>query len=63
MRLFPTAEPMRWQRAALECIQEAAEAFVVSFLSDANLAAHHAGRVTLMVKDVRLVYMVKNRLM
>jgi histone H3 len=36
-------------------IQEATEAFVVSLLSDANLTALHANRVTAMPRDLQLV--------
>jgi histone H3/H4 len=51
----PKAHDFRWQGEALECLQEAAEAYVVHFLADANLAAHHAKRVTLMVRDLELI--------
>ena len=51
----PHAIEFRWHRQALECLQEAAEAFLVSFLSDSNLAALHAKRVTLMVRDMHLI--------
>lgn len=55
----PQAVQFRWHRQALECIQEAAEAFLVAFLSDANLAAIHAKRVTLMIKDMLLIRTLK----
>ena len=55
LRMYPGGEGIRWQRAALECIQEAAEAYLVSFLSDANLAAIHSRRVTLMPRDMHLI--------
>ena len=47
-------EGLRWQASALAALQEATEAFVVSLLSDGNLCALHAHRVTLMAKDVHL---------
>ena len=47
--------PMRWQKAALECLQEATEAFIVNLLADSNLLCHHAKRVTLMQRDMRLL--------
>ena len=46
---------LRFQASAVAAIQEATEAFVVSLLSDANLAALHASRVTAMPRDLQLV--------
>ncbi|KAL3269713.1 hypothetical protein HHI36_008773 [Cryptolaemus montrouzieri] len=40
---------------ALQCIQEAAELYLVCLFSDCNLAAHHANRKTINVKDMGLV--------
>ena len=45
---------MRFQGSTIICLQEAAEAFLVSPLEDANLCAIHAKRVTIMPKDVQL---------
>jgi histone H3 len=45
---------LRFQASALAALQEAAEAFVVQRFEDANLCAIHAGRVTVMVKDLQL---------
>lgn len=44
-----------WQQSAIECLQEASEAYVVSFLSDAYLCSLHAKRVTLMHQDFSLI--------
>jgi len=44
----------RWQSAALSALQEATEAYVVAMLSDANLCALHARRVTVMPRDIHL---------
>lgn len=44
-----------WQKAAIECLQEASEAYVISFLSDAYLCSLHAKRVTLMPRDMNLI--------
>ena len=46
---------LRWQAKALFLLQQAAEAYVVGFLSGVNLAAIHCKRETIMVKDMHLV--------
>lgn len=45
---------MRFQKSALEALQEAAEAYLVALFEDANLCAIHAKRVTITPKDTRL---------
>ena len=45
---------LHFQGSAIICLQEAAEAFLVSLLEDANLCAIHAKRVTIMPKDIQL---------
>ena len=45
---------IRWQSSALLALQEAAEAHLTSLFDDANHCAIHAGRVTVMPKDVQL---------
>ena len=47
-------EGLRWQASAVAAMQESTEAFAVGLLSDANLCALHAKRVTLQVRDVQL---------
>lgn len=44
----------RWQRAAVEALQEATEAFMVHRFEDTNACAIHGGRVTIMPKDMSL---------
>jgi len=44
----------RYQKTALMALQEAAEAYMVSLFEDINAAAIHAGRTTVMVKDLHL---------
>ena len=51
----PHAAEFRWQKAALEAIQEAAEAYIVNYLADSVLLSYHAKRITLMAKDMKLV--------
>jgi histone H3/H4 len=50
-----TKEGYRFQKAAIDCIQEAAEAYIVFILSEANLCAIHGKRVTVMPKDLLLL--------
>ena len=45
---------LRFQSAAILCLQEAAEAYLVRLFNDANLCAIHARRVTIMPKDILL---------
>ena len=40
-----TTSGVRWQRGALEALQEAAEAYLVAMFEDTNLYAIHAKRV------------------
>jgi histone H3/H4 len=49
----------RIQAFALECLQQAAEMYLVHMFEDANLAAIHAKRVTIMQKDVDLARHIK----
>lgn len=46
---------LRFQASAVAAIQEATESFVISLLSDSNLVALHANRVTAMPRDLQLV--------
>ena len=50
---------MRFQGSAIICLQEAAEAYLVSLLEDTNLCAIHAKRVTIMPKDVQLARRIR----
>ena len=45
---------LRFQSAAILCLQEAAEAYLVKLFDDTNLCAIHARRVTIMPKDIQL---------
>ena len=47
-------EERRWTADAMEALQEASEAWLVGLFADANLCAIHAGRVTVMPKDMHL---------
>ncbi|CAG2110592.1 unnamed protein product [Medioppia subpectinata] len=45
---------LKFQSAALSCLQEAAEAYIVGLFEDTNLCAIHARRVTIMPRDIQL---------
>lgn len=45
---------LRFQASAVAALQEAAEAYLVGLFEDANLAAIHTKRVTVMPKDMQL---------
>ncbi|KAI9336995.1 histone-fold-containing protein, partial [Obelidium mucronatum] len=55
IELFTEARGIRFAAQALECIQDAAEAYLVTLMEDANRVAIHAKRVTLFPTDIRLV--------
>ena len=53
IQLFKTN--VRFQAAALDALQDAAKAYLVGLLEDANLCCIHSRCVTLMPKDIQLV--------
>ena len=50
---------LRFQSAAILCLQEAAEAYLVWLFDDANLCAIHARRVTILPKDIQLARRIR----
>ncbi len=50
---------LRWQSHALQAMQEALEAYLVSLFDDTNLCAIHAKRVTIMPKDMQLARRIR----
>ena len=46
---------LHFQGHAIICLQEAAEAYIVGLMEDANLCTIHAKRVTIMPRDIQLV--------
>lgn len=50
---------LRFASLAIEALQEAAEAYLVGLFEDANLAAIHAKRVTVMPKDLQLARRIR----
>ncbi len=51
---------LRFQSTAIEALQEASEAYLVTLFENANLASIHAKRITVMSKDLRLVQRIRN---
>lgn len=52
--------PMKYQVAALQALQEAAEAYLVYLFEDTNLCCIHARRVTIMPRDIQLARRIRN---
>ena len=50
---------IRFQSGAIMALQEALEAYLVGLLKDANLCTVHAKRVTIMPKDIQLVWQIR----
>lgn len=50
---------LRFQRAAIAALQEAAEAYLCDMFDDTNLCAIHAGRVTISPKDMHLARRIR----
>ena len=57
----PGGKEYRWQARTLFVLQQAAEAYMVAYLCDANLLAIHAKRSTIMEKDMVLVRRMRGR--
>ena len=50
---------LRFQSSAINALQEAAEAYLVSLFEDTNLCNIHAKRVTIMPKDIQLARRIR----
>lgn len=50
----------KFQRVAFGTLQEACESFLVNVLEDAHKLAIHAKRVTLLPRDIKLIYKIKH---
>ena len=50
---------LRFQANALLALQEATESYIVGLFNDTNLCALHAGRVTVMQKDMHLALRIR----
>ncbi|KRX20601.1 histone H3-like centromeric protein A [Trichinella nelsoni] len=58
-KVSPAADHV--QRLAVAALHEALEAFLVHLMEDSYLLTLHAGRVTLMLPDMRLALALRNR--
>lgn len=56
---FNTDGDIRYQAAALNALQEAAEAYLVYLFEDTNLCCIHARRVTIMPRDIQLARRIR----
>ncbi len=54
---------LRFQASAVQALQEAAEAYLISLFEDTNLCAIHAKRVTIMAKDMQLARRIRGERM
>ena len=52
-------ENIRFQRNALEALQEGAEAYIIGMIEDSQLCCLHAKRITLMQKDIQLATKIR----
>lgn len=50
---------LRFKASAIQALQEASEAYLVSLFEDVNLAAIHAKRVTIQVKDLKFARKIR----
>ena len=50
---------LRFQRSAVDALQEASEAYLVGLFDDANLVAIHGKRVTIQPKDLQIVRRIR----
>lgn len=57
--LCKTDDELRFQSSSLTIFQEAAENFLITLLEDSYRCAVHAKRVTLLPRDIMLVYKIK----
>jgi histone H3 len=52
-------QDVRFQSTAILALQEASEAYLVGLFEDTNLLAIHAGRVTIMARDLQLARRIR----
>lgn len=56
-------DDIRFQKSALDALQESSEAYLVGMFEDANLCAIHAKRVTVTPKDLLLARLIRGEVL
>ena len=51
--------PVRWAKGAIEALHEASENYLVGLLTDANILAIHARRITVQPRDIQLARRIR----
>ena len=51
--------PMRWAKGGIEALHEAVENYLVGLLTDANILAIHARRITVQPRDIQLARRIR----
>ena len=51
--------PLRWAKGGIEALYEAMENYLVSLLTDANILAIHARRITVQPRDIQLARRIR----
>ena len=54
---------LKFQRAAIEALQEGCEAFLVKLFGLTNILASHAKRITILRKDIQLAIYILNEIL
>ena len=54
---------LKFQRAAIEALQEGSEALLVKLFGLTNILASHAKRITILRKDIRLAIYILNEIL
>ena len=50
---------MRWAKGGIEALHEAVENYLVGLLTDANILAIHARRITVQPRDIQLARRIR----
>jgi histone H3 len=58
---LPNEEYPRFQAAALDCLQEAAESYLVGLMEDSLLCSIHDKRITVLPKDLQLARRLREK--
>lgn len=60
--MFPVGynSGFRWQSAAIDALQEVAEAYITNLFEYSNIVAHNSKRVTVMLRDMQVVRRIRH---